>query len=101
MRTLAVVLLSMAALSAAENWRDQGIIHIDKSPYAKLHSVPVRAVTMSEGFWAPRRRVVSEVSIPSSLRLIEQSGVMDNFRRLTGQKGRAVSRAGVRGFRHL
>jgi DUF1680 family protein len=76
----------LAALPAAAPWRDQGIIHIDKSPYAKLHSVPVRAVTMGEGFWAPRRRAVSQVSIPTSLPLIEESGVMDNFRRLTGKK---------------
>ena len=86
MKILAVVLWSVAALAAADTWRDQGIIHIDKSPYAKLLSVPVHAVTMGDGFWAPRRGVVFETSIPSSLPLIEESGVMDNFRRLTGRK---------------
>jgi DUF1680 family protein len=78
--------LLFATLACAADWRDQGIIHVDQSPYAKLHSVPVRAVTMGEGFWTPRRKVIFERSIPGSLTLIEQAGVVDNFRRLTGKK---------------
>src|SRR5262249_51419220 len=49
-------------------------------------SVPVNAVTMGNGFWAARRKAIFEKSIPGSLTMIEQSGVMDNFRRLTGKK---------------
>src|SRR5580700_8504515 len=80
------ILLCLASLSFAADWRDQGIIHVDKSPYAKLHSVPVRAVTMGEGFWTPRRKVVFDRSIPGSLTLLEQAGTVDNFRRLAGRK---------------
>jgi len=90
MRTFAIRLgglaLSLAALNGAETWREQGVIHLDKSPHAKLHSVPVNAVTMGNGFWAARRKAIFEKSIPGSLTMIEQSGVMDNFRRLTGKK---------------
>ena len=69
----------------AQDWRSQGILHLDHSPYAKLRSVPVRAVTMGEGFWSPRMRVNLERSIPSLLELLEQHGVVDNFRRLSGR----------------
>src|ERR1039457_4891256 len=79
-------LLSLAPLSIAADWRNQGIIDVDQSPYAKVHSVPVRAVTIGDGFWTSRRKVVFDHSIPGSLTLIEQAGVVDNFRRLTGKK---------------
>src|SRR5579862_923656 len=79
-------LVSLGSLSIAADWRDQGIIDISQSPYAKVHAVPVRAVTMGDGFWTARRKVVFERSIPGSLEQIEQAGVVDNFRRLTGKK---------------
>jgi DUF1680 family protein len=68
------------------DWKDQGILHLEKSPNAKLHSVPVRAVTLGEGFWAERRRVNVEKSIPSLLALLEENGIVDNFRRISGRR---------------
>ena len=85
-RKFLCLLLCLTAAAVAAEWREQGIIHVDQSPYAKLHSIPVRAVTMGDGFWTPRRSVIFDRSIPGSLKLIEQAGVMDNFRRLTGKK---------------
>jgi DUF1680 family protein len=73
-------------------WKSQGIIHTSSSPYAKLHSVPVRAVKMGEGFWTARMRTNVEQSIPSMLQLLEEHGVVDNFRRLVGRKN--VARQG-------
>jgi hypothetical protein len=80
------LLLTLASLSTAADWPDRGIIDVNQSPYAKVHAVPVRAVTMGDGFWTPRRKVVFERSIPGSLTLIEQAGVVDNVRRLTSKK---------------
>ena len=45
-------------------WQDQGVINTANSPYAKLHSVPVHAVTIDEGFWSKRRATNVERSIP-------------------------------------
>lgn len=67
-------------------WREQGVVSVRRSPYARLHDVPVRAVRIREGFWAARRRVNAERSIPTMLELLEANGVIDNFRRLTGKK---------------
>src|SRR5579862_262415 len=89
MRTLVlfyVTAVSIAAQSAGDNWRTEGVIHLDHSPYAKLHSVPIRAVHMGDGFWSARMRINVERSIPSMLEELEQHGVMDNFRRLTGKQ---------------
>src|SRR5207237_1289708 len=48
--------------------------------------VPVRAVTITRGFWYERRKVNVECSIPTMLELLEEHGVVDNFRRLSGKK---------------
>jgi DUF1680 family protein len=64
----------------------RGVIDVTKSPQAKLHSVPVHAVKMGEGFWLPRMKTNVERSIPTLLELMEQHGIVDNFRRLSGAK---------------
>jgi DUF1680 family protein len=48
--------------------------------------MPIRAVTMGDGFWAQRMRTNVEDSIPTLLALLEEHGVVDNFRRLSGRK---------------
>jgi uncharacterized protein len=73
------------ALTATPPWRDQGILNLAKSPYAKLRSVPVHAVTIESGFWSPRRETNVNASIPSMGKLLEVNGRMDNFNRLTGK----------------
>jgi len=72
-------------LSSDTSWRDQGVLNLAHSPYAKLRSVPVRAVKIQEGFWSARRAVNVNTSIPSMGRLLELNGRMDNFRRLIGK----------------
>jgi DUF1680 family protein len=66
-------------------WNEQGVLNLAKSPYAKLHTVPVRAVTIEEGFWSKRRKTNVERSVPSMREQLEQHGRMDNFRRLVGK----------------
>src|SRR5207249_3067062 len=71
--------------AAALAWQDQGVINTASSPYAKLQSVPVRAVTIEEGFWSKRRKINVERSIPTMREQLEQHGRMDNYRRLVGK----------------
>jgi hypothetical protein len=66
-------------------WRDQGVLNLANSPYAKLHSVPVRAVTIEEGFWSKRRKTNVESSIPTMHDQLKQHGRMDNYRRMVGK----------------
>lgn len=75
------MLLSTACL-AQQDWRDQGLLHLARSPHARLHPVPVRAVRLQAGFWKARQDVTIERSIPTLLALLEEHGVVDNFRRL-------------------
>ena len=60
------------ATSALMAWQDQGVINVANSPYAKLHSVPVHAVTIEEGFWSKRRKTNVERSIPTMRQELEQ-----------------------------
>jgi DUF1680 family protein len=71
--------------SASPDWKDEGILFADKSPYAKLHNVPVHAVTITQGFWGARREINVNSSIPSMERLLEANGRMNNFLRLVGK----------------
>src|SRR5712672_4757476 len=73
------------SLITSPAWRDQAILNLTKSPYAKLRNVPVHAVTIESGFWSPRRETNVNSSIPSMGKLLEVNGRMDNFLRLTGK----------------
>jgi len=72
-------------LSSNPPWNEQGILNLAHSPYAKLKSIPVRAVRIDPGFWASRRTANVENSIPSMGKLLEANGRMDNFLRLEGK----------------
>jgi len=67
------------------NWKDEGVLFVDKSPYAKLRNVPVHAVTITEGFWGARREINVDKSIPSMEGLLEANGRMKNFLRMVGK----------------
>jgi DUF1680 family protein len=83
---------SLAWYAQSGNWRNEGVIYLDHSLNARLHTVPLQAVHLGEGFWAPRRKVVTERGLPLMLTLLEAHGVVDNFRRLSGRKN--VTRKG-------
>jgi len=72
-------------LTESPGWRDQGIENLAKSPHAKLRDIPVRAVTITGGFWGPRRDINVTRSIPTMHDLLEANGRMNNFRRLVGK----------------
>ena len=74
------------------DWRDQGILYTDHSVNARLHSIPIQAVHVGEGFWTARRKITTERSLPTMLALLEEHGAIDNFRRLSGK--RTVPRRG-------
>src|SRR5579863_4150504 len=73
------------ASAAAPAWKEEGVLFVDKSPYAKLHNIPVHAVTITAGFWGARREVNVTKSIPSMEKLLEANGRMDNYLRLVGK----------------
>ncbi len=66
--------------------RPAGVVDTAKSPHAALKAVPISAVTMKDGFWKPRMDANVKASLPKLLELLEQNGVVDNFRRLSGRK---------------
>jgi len=66
-------------------WQDKGVIDLSNSPYAKLKTVPVSAVTIKEGFWSKRRTTNVQSSMPSMYDQLIEHGRMDNFLRLEGK----------------
>ena len=67
------------------DWKDAGVIDLSNSPYAKLKTVPVRAVFIQDGFWSQRRKTNLVASIPSMHDELLEHGRMDNFLRLEGK----------------
>lgn len=74
-----------AASIAEPKWQDAGVIDLSRSPFAKLKTVPVRAVVLQEGFWSQRRKTNLSSSIPSMHDELVAHGRMDNFLRLEGK----------------
>ena len=75
----------MQGRAALQSWKEQGIIDLSSSRYARLHTVPVSAVTLHDGFWTQRCSVNVVSSIPTMHDLLEGHGRMDNYRRLIGK----------------
>ena len=73
------------SLSSDPSWKEQGILNLAHSPFAKLKNIPVHAVTIDAGFWSSRRATNVEKSIPTMGKLLEVNGRMDNFLRLEGK----------------
>lgn len=71
---------------ATDDWRSQGILYLAHSENARMQPVPVQAVHLNDGFWYARRKAITDRSIPTMLALLEEHGVFDNFRRLSGRK---------------
>ena len=76
---------AQAEASHGEAWKEAGVIDLKRSPYAKLKTVPISAVTIQEGFWSKRRRTNVDSSIPSMHDELMAHGRMDNFLRLEGK----------------
>lgn len=68
------------------SWQDSGVVATSASPHCRLHDVPLRAVRLGDGLWKPRVTANLRASIPKLLELLEEHGVVDNFRRLSGRK---------------
>ena len=56
-----------------------------KSEHARLKPVPLDAVRLTDSFWAPKRKVLREVTLPGQYALCESTGRIDNFRRAAGK----------------
>ncbi len=84
-------LLSLLALEAAPagrpetTWNESGVIDLSRSPFARLKTVPVKAVVIQDGFWSQRRKTNLASSIPSMHDELLAHGRMNNFLRLEGK----------------
>jgi DUF1680 family protein len=61
------------------------LVDTSQSPHTRLRPLPLTAVALGDEFWAPRRRLSRQVTIPSQYRYCEATGRLENFRRAAGQ----------------
>lgn len=62
------------------------LVDTSASPYARLRPLPLTAVALEDTFWAPRRRLNRQVTLPAQYRFLEDTGRLDNLRRAGGLK---------------
>jgi uncharacterized protein len=62
------------------------VVDTRRSPYARLRPVPLEHVTLDDAFWAPRRRVNQQRTLPSQYRHLEATNTLANFRRAAGKQ---------------
>jgi DUF1680 family protein len=69
------------------NKLDQKTVIVDtsQSPFTRLRPISLGKISLDEGFWLDRYRINLEKTIPDQYRLLEQTGRLDNFRRVVGQ----------------
>lgn len=63
------------------------VVDTTKSPHAKLRPIPISTVKLKDKFWQPRLTALQEVTLPTQYELLEQTGRIDNFRRVAGKAG--------------
>ncbi|MCC6484036.1 MAG: glycoside hydrolase family 127 protein [Armatimonadetes bacterium] len=83
---------SDASVDQAHDAKDSSVLSTRKSPHARIHPVPISSVRMMAGFWKPWMEANRTKGLPALLEQLEQHGVVDNFRRMSGRK--AVERKG-------
>lgn len=62
-----------------------GIVDYSRSPNRRMVGVPIGAVSIERGFWRDRIEAGRRTGIPSYLEVLEEHGVLDNFRRISGR----------------
>ena len=70
----------MAAMTQARG----AVVDTSRSAHARLKPVPVAAVAIEDAFWVPRIERNRDVTLPSQLRMLEETGRIDNLRRVAG-----------------
>lgn len=61
------------------------VIDTTRSPHARLRSVPINQVILTDSFWSPRLKINRAITIPSQFHQCEETGRLDNFRRISGK----------------
>jgi DUF1680 family protein len=69
-----------------ETCKSTFVVDTSHSSYAKLHPVPVENVHLEDSFWAPRQRILQEITLPTQYQMLEESGCLLNFQRAVGKK---------------
>jgi DUF1680 family protein len=66
---------------------DQKVVIVDTShsPFARLKPVSLSKIALQKGFWWDRYHTNLEDTLPSQYHMLEQTGRLDNFRRLQGE----------------
>jgi len=73
------------AIVAAQARHTAGVVvDTSESAHVRLHPVPVEAVSIDDPFWSPRLRRNREATLPTQLRLLRETGRLDNLRRVAG-----------------
>jgi len=64
----------------------KGLVNTGQSPHARLRTLPMDAITLSDGFWAQKQAVNRTTSLKHGYHMLEQAGNFHNFRVAAGHE---------------
>lgn len=73
-------LIALLLCSSALYAQDKALTNNSKSPYAKLHGVDMGSVTWTNGFWAERFKVTTDVVVPNMWSIYNDAKVSHAFK---------------------
>src|SRR5579875_2019708 len=71
-------------MNTPDESRQKVVVDTWRSPHARLRPVPLDRVRLEDDFWAPRRAMIRDVTLPAQYRLLDETGRLDNFRKAAG-----------------
>lgn len=63
-----------------------GPLDSTRSPYARLHTLPLTSVTLGPGFWADKQAINRAASLEHGYQMLEKAGNLHNFRVAAGRE---------------
>src|SRR4030066_708604 len=67
------------------NAKNAVILDTRHSPFARLKPVSIKDVSLDGGFWHDRVHINQSVTLQTQYNLLESTGRLDNFRRVSGE----------------
>ncbi|MBC7320526.1 glycoside hydrolase family 127 protein [bacterium] len=61
------------------------VVDTSRSKYAKLQSVSLKSIKLTDNFWSSRIKTMGEVTLPLQYEIMEETGRINNFRIASGK----------------
>lgn len=76
----------IGGVSVRMRFKGTVVADTSRSPYARMHPLPLECVRLEDSFWAPRLKILQKTTLPVQHQILEETGRLFNFRRAAGRE---------------